>query len=188
MNANDRKMTMFGIFVVIIAIIGAFVSEMPAIFKEATDTEIQWVEHSEVIGPYPGTLQEGGSTDEPINIDKEQIVSVSVTLTWQDDPNFSNRHTNQPDSFTLSLIPPNGAGEEKSSDTGSISIDVSIDENMTAEDYIGEWIIGITLDNAGDHTPIFGPLGLRDQPDNGNSYELDGKIIFLVEPEPEAGE
>jgi len=179
---------MLGIFVVIIAIIGAFVSEMPFIPMEETEPEIQWVEQSEEITPISGSLQEGGSTDEAINIDKEQLVSVSVVLTWQDDPDFSNRHTNQPDSFTLSLIPPNGAGEEKSSDTGSISIDVSIDENMTAEDFIGEWIIGITLDNAGDHTPIFGPLGLRDQPDNGNSYNLDGKIVFKVEQEPEAGE
>ena len=119
----------------------------------------------------PTTIQEG--------IEEDNIKSVKFTLTWTDEPNLDARYENQADEFTLEIDSPDGGKHGPQSGTNPIggqgSISITTSYNPYIDPYLngtGSYNITITCGNCGDQELWRPSIGLQDQPDNSNSWEL----------------
>ena len=140
----------------------------------------------------PGSASEAETVDQELTIEQPKVVAVTFRLLWTDEPDGA-RHTNQPDSFSLSVTAPTGETEAGSGDNppgGEGSIEVTFSRDLDApkvkpEQWDGRgWNVSITLDAAGDQEPSLGPsiFGFRTQPDNGNAYELLVEYTYMGPP------
>ncbi len=129
------------------------------------------------------TLTEGTTSTKSDTIGDGSVVAVTFTLTWMDEPNTA-RHANQPDSFALEIVTPDGTtktgqGTNPQGEAGNVTIEISRDTSADDFDVAlwddGTWGINVTLSDAGDQTPTIGPaiFGFRTQTDAGNAYTLD---------------
>jgi len=149
--------------------------------------------------PLSGSASEGQEDVKPIVIDDMNVYEVQVVVTWVDEADTA-RHTNQPDSFEVVVTAPDGreargSGTNQHGDVGMIEIDLT--RNITKEaldnkelkkktketTWTGDWNLTITLTQAGDQEAILSIIGLRDQADNGNSYEVTFVWTFKGEAE-----
>jgi membrane protease YdiL (CAAX protease family) len=137
-----------------------------------------------------GMLNEGESTiiGNFTSEENKYIKSVSVTLTWIDEPdrrNFLRTYENNPDTFSLMVsalnVTDTQEGENPHGSEGSITatidipleaIESSIDDGY--ENYGVE--IEVTLVNAGD---LFTQFGLFGYTDNSNTYSYEISVIWL---------
>jgi hypothetical protein len=129
--------------------------------------------------PISGSLNENTPTTIQEGIEEENVNIITFQLTWVDEPNLDFRYTNQPDDFTLEVESPDGkthgpeSGSNPQGGTGSISIPINYDPDF--DPYLngtGTYNITITCGNCGDQELNRPSLGLQDQPDNGNGWEL----------------
>ncbi len=132
-------------------------------------------------------LNEGSSKTIIIPSNQTNVIkSVNIDLKWTDEQDMSSlrlrRFENQPDSFSLNLDYQNGTAGD-SGDAGSLSIEIefTIDEMKTLFGK-GNFTVTVTLDDAGDWVPPFGP-GFITVPDTGNSYDITIQIVYLVPKE-----
>jgi membrane protease YdiL (CAAX protease family) len=117
-----------------------------------------------------GTLTEGSEADVPVAFSANYIISIQVTLSWTDEGSSILLGTNQPDTFTVQLLSPEGnVLDETSGDSGNLDIIWSTG-NPEAVRYNGAFIVKVRLDNAGDSV---GPLGIRSDDDTSNDYSVN---------------
>lgn len=164
---NKDKLVLFlGIFVVIIAVGGAFITA-PKISKVGEIEKEKIVLTGNMTDE--GTLAERGETK--INKSMEEnILEIIFTLKWSDEAPRA-RYTNQPDTFLLIVLSPMGENksDKKSNEVGG---EGKIIINFTGK-YNGEWNVTVRLEECGDQTPRVNIFGLRTIEDTGNNWKLD---------------
>jgi len=133
-----------------------------------------------------GYLEEG--TEEyfiPIIEDGWLVNEVSVTLTWQDEPDANIRYRNTPDTFEVlvdSTEQTQSSGEVSDEDgNGVIEMTVHYDPPLgyDPEDdmvWFNRVFITVTCVEAGDHESM---IGLLQFIDSGNDYTLDIEVGYL---------
>ena len=132
--------------------------------------------------PVTETITETGTTSEnsytDIGIDIEgSLLSISATLTWNDNEDAGVVSTNQPDNFHLSITCPDEEvqAEGSESDSGTATVDFQLPpETMEAP---GEWTVTV---GAGDCGDIYGPAGVRMiAEDNANSWSCEITYTYI---------
>ena len=198
---KDRGVIGLGVVITLVSLIGAFAlgdyvvnnavgnptgPDPFAKFKDQATT-------SDVTGQ--STEQVEGSS-QTVTIEDLNVFTVVFELSWTDEPDTS-RHTNQPDTFQIEVTSPDGRTSQGSGSNtlGSPgSIVVTMERNITKEvqenkalkkktadpTWTGDWSINISCTNAGEQTPRIDILGLREQADTGNEWELGISWSFKV--------
>jgi hypothetical protein len=135
---------------------------------------------------YSGNTNEGSSweknlvlemelmnQDEGLELDGIMIVEITFVLSWTDDESDSD-----PDEF--SIMASDGMGEPlmDSSDSGTITVEkeASMGEGPPVND---TWDVTVTCMNAGDTINFPGPLGLLNEEDPGNSWDLEITFTYI---------
>jgi hypothetical protein len=136
-----------------------------------------------------GDLNEGQSStlmDIP-NTNDKVLKSVDIKMTWIDEsdppglPKIRN-YENEPDEFLIRIVSPNGTSIiEKSSDRSITESRELTEDEMKGSYGVGNFTVEVTLIDAGDWYPAFGP-GLITYRDDGNSFEI---VLNFVHLEPE---
>lgn len=114
------------------------------------------------------------------------LTYINVSFQWQDEAvNLPRLQVNQPDSFQISLLPPNatsvaddGPSQNGNNGQGSLSINYAVDDELSES--IGEdWIVEVTCTQAGN---IEGRFGFRTiAQDNGNDWSAVITVTYLQE-------
>jgi len=142
----------------------------------------------------PGTLgSQSGTSDEntdqtlTVVINQTNIVNVTVTLTWTDEPAPYPRYVNQPDEFGVRIDGPDGTTAESGMDAnpsgsdGTVSATITRDgTNLTGDTASGAYNITIQMGNAGDSKLRNGP-GVIVFTDSGNAWSLEITYDFYEE-------
>lgn len=146
--------------------------------------------------PLSSNTQEGATSNSNVDIQDKNVYKVTFILTWTDEADTA-RHTNLPDSFKMVITAPDTRTKEgtgSNAQGGEGSVEVSFDRDISKEalenkdlkkkteevTWTGEWGINITCTDAGDQEAMFSFFGFRDQPDNGNAWDLDVEWTFKV--------
>ncbi len=133
---------------------------------------------------------ENDAADTTFSIPDENVIDVTLTLSWTDEADFSPRHTNQPDEFALEVFAPDGS--EASADFrfnpigGRGQVFASIDLDPDRDPYLngtGEWTATVLCGECGNHELWRPSIGIFDQPDNGNDWDLEVSYRFYSKPE-----
>lgn len=114
-----------------------------------------------------------------VNITEEYVTSLTVELTWEDEPPVSQYYENQPDTFKLrvstsweedikSNMTNNSIGE-----AGYINLTINVSEDdIVTSAMVGEWAINIQCVDCGDQERSIGPIGFTTMQDDSNAWEL----------------
>ncbi len=137
-----------------------------------------------------GQAQENQETSDTVNIPVDYVSSVTVTLTWTDEPDGTifliKRLENQPDEFMLKLTSPTGvtvkspdfvANARGQSQTITLNMEVSHD-SYDSTNGTGDWTVTVICGECGDQNPRVGLLG---RTDDGNDYEFGVEWTYWVE-------
>lgn len=142
---------------------------------------------------WSGYLTETEETVESLDLteigEEENIMSVdmSFTLSWIDEADETYRHENQPDGFQMVITDSTGnelavsdvTYNDPNSKIGTIILNARIDYSVDPSDYDEQsytWEVHITCVDCGNHEARF--FSLREFPDNGNDWTLDGIIEY----------
>ena len=132
-----------------------------------------------------GTSGENTQTIEHIELNESNIMTVSFTLSWTDEPDQGSgvrALTNQPDEFGLSVTASNGTTFESAMATnihgqkGEVSVDVELAPKKPKSSGNETFDVIVICGNCGDQTSRF---GFRDVPDNGNSWTLEASFQYF---------
>ncbi len=154
---------------------------------------IDWTQYDIVQGEaisLSGSLNEGQETIESVEIDAENIISATFILTWTDEPDATGpgAYENQPDSFDIEVESPDpekggsSGGANPQGGEGTILVIIEFDPDV--DPYMngtGEYKVTITCTNAGNQEPQFSIIGIRDQEDSGNDWELAVEYEYYQE-------
>jgi hypothetical protein len=143
-----------------------------------------------------GQATENSNTDLALDLTREDyynIESITFTLTWTDEPDYSTRHTNQPDEFSLTVQAPSSEDtsitlESGSDQSGSISLEYNPTQGAAPKhdpyyNGTGEYQITIRCGTCGDHELWRPSIGVQDQPDNGNTWTLNIDYSYYEKPQ-----
>jgi MFS family permease len=151
---------------------------------------IDWSEYDESGGMISlnGYAAENSEVQESIDINEPNVISVTFTLTWIDEDSQYQFGTNDPDEFSLSVMPPNGTEETTPvSSNGAVTLTVEINawRNAYNEYYngTGQYDISVNCHNCGDDSAVFGLGIIRTTADNGNAWTLEINYEYYSEPE-----
>ena len=192
MHRNDRIIIIIGLFVVLIALVGAAFGGAPKI-EEVIEEELgdfrDWPVRTSPKFNEKGYSTENSIDDEVvvINITESYVTEVYIELLWDDeDPDYMN-YENQPDMFNFTVYPP------WDTETGIASIDkyneadgsgqiieiIQISEERVEQSAaIGEWTIKVHCSDCGDQVPVLDITGLRRVEDTGNAWTLNYDYSF----------
>jgi len=134
-----------------------------------------------ILDSIDGHSNENTEDDYYIEITHPNVLEVTITLSWQDEPDDSNRYNNEPDEFSISIAPPNGTGVTSTTQSnGRVSAEISfIPQNDPYFNGTGEYIITVLCHTCGDQEPIIpDPLGFRTISDTGNDWTLEVGYTF----------
>jgi MFS family permease len=151
--------------------------------EEEVVVEINWAEDYDLVPGDPiiisGQSNEGEDTMESSEIKEENVNSITFTLTWEDEPDSDPRYTNEPDEFTLAIEGPDGKKPDPESGANPQGGQGSLSITITHDPYIdpflngtGNYNITITCGPCGDQVLFRPSVGLQDEADNGNTWEL----------------
>jgi len=117
----------------------------------------------------------------------EYIKNLTAKLSWTDESDPPGRprlrrYENQPDTFSLRVIPPDGnssdtQGANPIGSAGTLEVPVSLTDDYLNQLYrenrlgIGNWTVEVTLVSTGMWTPVLGP-GLIGLTDSSNAFSL----------------
>ncbi len=128
-----------------------------------------------------GRVNEGLSIPETFDLAGDVIWILDVALSFTDEqPERSQRFTNEPDSLEVIILFPDGESETKSAtasypNTGTITFNF----NWTGNGGI-DWTevggnsieVNVMCTEAGNQHPLFNPFGIREVEDTGTDYAL----------------
>jgi hypothetical protein len=131
-----------------------------------------------------GTSNENTQTVEQVELNQSNILTVSFTLSWTDEPDSGSgvrALTNQPDEFGLAVTTSNGTTFESGmvanihGQKGEVSVDVGMAPKKPKSSGNDTFEVTVICGNCGDQTSRF---GFRDVPDNGNSWTLEASFQY----------
>jgi hypothetical protein len=138
-----------------------------------------------------GSLNEGESQEITVVSTPEKIVSgVTVTVTWTDEPDKRIRmrqYENTPDTFGVAIEGPSQnltASAEAANAQGSpgeVTATVSVSEAEQFDVFTAEYVITITMMDAGMFAPVVGP-GVIGYTDPGNEYQYTIDVDYYIPP------
>lgn len=184
MALNDAMVFLSGLIIFVIAIVGSLAfGENIDIIVNINSPGVDWSQFdSTLVNPDPINkyAQEGSEETYTLLIAESNVRRVSFTISWTDEPDADLRHSNGPDTFTISVTGPDGSiSDTGTGSNGEIALGFElIDESDTSitfpfENGTGEWKIVISV-SAGDQDPIVpGPFNMRTFQDQGNDFTLD---------------
>lgn len=184
MALNDAMVFLSGLIIFVIAIVGSLAfGENIDIIVEINSPGVDWSQFDSVLvnpSPIDDYVLEGTDYSDTLSISESNVRMVIFTLTWADEPDADNRHSNGPDTFAITVTGPDGSISDSGSDSnGEIRLTFElIDEGDSStpfpfENGTGEWKIGISV-STGDQEPIVpDPFGRRTFPDQGNDFILN---------------
>ncbi|MCJ2540865.1 MAG: hypothetical protein LN414_06325, partial [Candidatus Thermoplasmatota archaeon] len=118
------------------------------------------------------------------------VIDVTFTLTWTDEPDSSVRHVNEPDEFSFEVFAPDGRDFQTqfafNPQGGSGQVSLTVEFDPDDDPYVngtGDWIANIRCGECGDHVLWRPSGGIFDQPDNGNDWDLDVTYRYYQKPE-----
>jgi hypothetical protein len=134
-----------------------------------------------------GSGSENTEKEHGMSICVTNLVTFSVSLSWQDEGASRPGLTNQPDELGVTVASP--AGESKSdmqsASQGSVKVDFSFPvtnktaASKTSRAGMGPWTVMVEIGACGDQTPLVpDPFGLRTVADAGNAYTLEITYTF----------
>jgi len=129
---------------------------------------------------FSGQTNEGGSTENAVEISSDQIMMVKATLSWNDDETAGGPMSeNDPDTFSVTITSPTGETVTgSSSDSGTASVEFKVNETASGAELTGPWAVIVNCEDAGDiHTG--GPLGALSWPDTGNAWTLSVSYVYM---------
>jgi hypothetical protein len=163
---------------------------------EDTDSGTNWTRDYDLIKgdtlSEQGFLNEGTETTIEITLEQINMVSITFTLTWTDEPDATGlgSYENQPDTFTLQTQKPNTDSTDSNSASnpqggeGSITLDYNYQpDDDPYEEGTGKYNVTISCDEAGNQEPQLNIIGLREQVDNGNDWQLSIEYDYYQEKE-----
>ena len=189
MYKYDSMVSIFGFFIIIIALIGAATGAYlpPEGDGEQKEEELVALDFSETRGDY---ANENDDIEEilkasDISKDIKRIVEVSATLTWTDEPASGIRpgNYNEPDTFSLSVESPGGESDSASGDNELLSVSLTVPEG-TDFDPEEEWIFTVSCGICGDHYTRTGLIQI--DTDNGNDWTLTIEVKYIAPAEAPA--
>jgi hypothetical protein len=183
------------IFIVSGIILGATVSmgvippsaDEPAV-SEVADVE-NWIVSEEVITGSSHLEEPDNETLEAFIWEEEKYIkSVTVTITWTDEPDIRLRYQNQPDTFELSIDGPIYSDEARAANTqggqGSISAQISYSNDETSQIFADlenpQINISVQLIEAGNQETN---IGFTYYEDSGNDYNYEIIVEWLAPEE-----
>jgi len=118
-----------------------------------------------------GVLNEGQSEENAIFFDEKEVISIELSLTWQDEADAGPNYNNLPDTFKLELYDLDGdkLGSDEG-DSGSLAISW---QGVEGTKYSGNFTAVVTLVSAGNQVPLINLFGPREITDDSNAYTLD---------------
>jgi len=128
-----------------------------------------------ILDSIEGHSNENSEDDYYIEITHPNVLEVTATLTWQDEPDNGARYSNEPDEFSISITPPNGTGVTSDTQSnGRVSVEISfIPQNDPYFNGTGEYIITVQCHICGDQTLRRPSIGFFDVDDTGNDWTLE---------------
>jgi membrane protease YdiL (CAAX protease family) len=134
------------------------------------------------------SLTEGSSIQILLNIESNTYIkAINVTVTWTDEEDVQRLQTyeNQPDTLSVTVSGPSASsdttGANPQGGEGRITTGISytleeISEILSTDEDNYQFLVEITLVEAGDSQPPFGPLSIAD---NGNQFSYEIQILKL---------
>lgn len=125
-----------------------------------------------------------------IILEYPNMINITFTLTWTDEPNIDAFHENQPDTLGIKVIPPEDEGQSKEGGPqsnppgGEGKIEIKFSRNFDEErHWNGEWTIIVYAKDCGDQEPRYipGPLGFRTIRDDSNAFTLTINVEYYEE-------
>jgi len=189
MALDDKKVLLLGIIIFSIAIVGSLIfgenierySELQEITFNLSNMEKRV---SEPIMIEERADEGSPSTYRPL-VDEANVMSISFVLSWSDEANADNRHTNEPDSFTIRIESPDGSYSDDKTEPnaeggeGNIKLSITLFDEANPPKSLpflngtGEWEIILSV-AAGDQEPLIpSPFGIRSFEDSGNDFTLE---------------
>ena len=171
---------MLGMGILIISLVGSALGGQPDIPRPPDEDGDGSFELQTVTQTVTGSGNENSEKDHGITVDKTNLVTFSVTLTWQDEPANRPGLTNQPDELGIAVASPAGEAksDSQSASQGSVSVDYAYPvtektaASKTSRAGMGPWAITVEVGNCGDQTPLI-PGPFRTVADTGNAYTLE---------------
>jgi len=179
---TDSWMVMLGMGILLISLVGAALGGQPDKGPPPPPDGGGSFQLKTVSQTITGTGQESTERDHGISVCATNLVTFTVTLTWQDEPANRPGLTNQPDELGLSVASPAGEArsDKKTAAQGSVKLEFAYPvtektaASKTSKAGMGPWAISVDIGICGDQTPAFpDPLGLRTVADTGNAYTLE---------------
>jgi dipeptide/tripeptide permease len=132
-----------------------------------------------------GSSTENDDSDHTFMVTQANVHNVTFTLRWQDEAPQRIGWTNNPDTFSLLVTPPNGSSVESDpTPTGTNTVRVPFPpQEDPYYNATGDWIVTVQCGNCGDQEPFINPTGLREVADNGNAWTLEGSVLFYQKSE-----
>jgi len=158
---------------------------------EGPDELTDWTEYDIVTGSvsFSEYTGEASASDTTFDITAVNVIDVTFTLTWADEADFSPRHNNEPDEMALEVFSPDGRdldADYRSNPVGGrgqVSIVVTFDPDEDPyTNGTGEWLVNVLVGTCGDNVLWRPSIGLFDQPDNGNQWDLDVDFRYYERP------
>jgi hypothetical protein len=141
-----------------------------------------------------GYTAENQDSTVQFNLDEPRLKWINCSLYWNDEPSQYVLGINDPDSFKIAVIAPNGETVAESQFSTSGMVDTTTEIDYTAsnyeEDYVGVWTIVVSAGDCGNDKSRF---GFRETSDDGNEWVLDCLITYMIpyedveQPEEENG-
>jgi hypothetical protein len=138
-----------------------------------------------------GDASVGTPNDISITATEEKVIrSINVTLTWSDESDIRRLrlYENQPDTFSVSIIDPEGkvlkekSGSNPRNGEGRIDIPFQMDdETMISYKDAGDFTVEVTLTESGNYEPRLGGSVLVIN-DGANSFDLVVEVRSYEKP------
>ena len=180
MAKTDNLMVMLGTVILIVSLVGSAVGGQPDNRPPPPPPGQGGFELKTAQQTITGSGSENSEKEHGMSVCVTNLVTFSVSLTWQDEGAARPGQTNQPDELGISVASPAGEAKSQKATTGSAKVDYSFPvteksaASKTSRAGMGPWSVNVEIGTCGDNTPLIpDPLGLRTTPDTGNAYTLE---------------
>jgi dipeptide/tripeptide permease len=143
----------------------------------------EYVIETEVLPTETGYSNENAVLDVTLDVLNANVRSITVTLTWTDEPDAGIRYTNEPDEFSLDVSAPNATTvQTPMSPSGRVSVTITY-EPPANDPYFngtGDYDVTIVCGVCGNQVPFINFGGLREIEDPGNAWTLEASYDYYV--------
>ena len=145
----------------------------------------EYVIETEVLPTENGYSNENTAFDLPLEVLNANVRSITITLTWTDEPAQGPRYTNEPDEFSLDVSAPNSSTvQTPMSPSGRVSVTITYEPPANDPYFNGTGDLDVTIvcGVCGNQVPFINFGGLREIEDPGNAWTLEASYDYYVKP------